>query len=222
MGADSLDRALFEFIAAVIVLSFAFRVSIMLAGPPLKIILAVLLIPLSGGRYDRASYLAALLNPLLLALLYGAFIALITVKYAALAAGEEQDFYLAAGALAAVCSLLSYSAGLRAKVGASVFGDDSEDRPHRIAATASFFVGTAAFGVSCYLPGYVMALPGAELFFRKVFELAGFLNGYKLVQIILVLAVSGYFLVTGVGKLFGGLLTVVRWLKRRLWGMAGL
>ena len=222
MDADSLNRALFEFIAAVIVLSFAFRVTIMLAGPPLKVILALLMLPLSGGRYDRASYRAALLNPLLLALSYGAFIALITVNYASRVSGEEQNYYLAAGAAAAVFSLLSYSAGLLAKVGASVFGDDSEDRPHRIAATASFLCGTAAFGASCYFPGYIMALPGVELFFRKICQLAAFLNGYKLVQLTLVLTVSGYFLVTSVGKLFNGLLAVLRWLKSRLWSRAGL
>ncbi len=189
---------LIDFITGLIVLSFAFRIMLMLIGWPLKIITTVLITPATRGRVDRAGYWASLVNPVVLAALYGGFIAMITAHYTAVPGIKEPMMYLIIGAAAAFFSLLSYAEGLRAKAQGRLFGPAPEDKALWIAASASLVTGLAAFVLFYLRPQFIMAVPGTDIFFHWVYLLAAWLSGYQIVQIILAVAILGYILFVSV------------------------
>jgi len=206
---------LVDFIASLIILSFAFRVMLIVIGLPVKIVLTILLTPLNKGRIDRASYWAAMAGPVLLGALYGGFIAVVTLEYSSAAGSEAREIFLVCGAITALFSLISYSAGLLAKVGGRFLGGNHEDRAFRIAAFGSMISGLAAFPLFYFYPGFIKAIPGAGYFFGWVFRLAVYLSGFKLVQLVLVVAISGYFLFVTVKTVVSYSIVFLKWLKRR-------
>jgi len=203
--------ALIDFIASLIILSFAFRVILIVLGWPVKIVFTALITPLTLGRVDKASYWATLVSPILLAVLYGGFVALVTAQYAP--TPGKQTVYLICGAVAALFSIISYSAGLRAKIGGRLTGSDFDDRAYRRAATVSLVAGLAAFPAFYFYPQYIMAVPGTGLFFDWAFKLAAWLGGFKVVQIILAVAITGYVLFATVSTVFTAFLMFLGWLK---------
>ena len=191
----------FYFIATLIILSFAFRLLLIIAGPVVKLLLTVFFSPLTRGRFDRSSSWAALTGPVLLAILYGGFIASVTLDYALSAAQSEKNLYLICGAVAALFSLVSFSSGLLAKASGGFMGENPEERVYRKAALISLLSGLAGFFVLIFYPHLIMYLKGTDIFFNWADRLAGFLSGYKVVRIILVVAICGYFLYATVSML---------------------
>jgi len=204
---------LVDFISSLIILSFAFRLVLIVIGLPVKIVLTVLLTPVTGGRIDRASYWAAMTGPVLLAALYGAFIAVVTVEYSLESGSQAWLTFLICGAVAAFFSMVSYSAGLFAKVGGRFLGENPEDRAYSRAAFGSMITGFAAFPLFYFYPHFVIEVPGAEYFFSWAFKLADYLSGFKHIRIILVVSVSGYFLFVTAKTLLRWSVSALRWLK---------
>lgn len=204
-----------DFIASLIILCFAFRLILILIGPLLKIVFMAVFTPFTRGRVDRAGYYAALVHPIILSALYGSFIALVTVVFALSTGSTGRAVYTVIGAVTALFSLLSYSAGLLAKIGSRFLGgpDEAEDRAYRIAAIVSFLVGLAAFPASYFYPRQIMAVPGVETFFEWVFKLALWLSGFKVVEIIIALAILGYIVIVSAKVFYGLILMAVGWLK---------
>ena len=204
---------LVDFIASLIILSFAFRLVLIVIGLPVKIVLTVFLTPATGGRIDRASYWAAMTGPVLLAVLYGAFIAVVTVKYSLESGSQARLTFLICGAVVAFFSLVSYSAGLFAKMGGRFLGENPEDRAYCRAAFGSMIAGFAAFPLFYFYPHFVIEVPGAEYFFGWAFKLAAYLSGFRHIRIILVVSVSGYFLFVAAKTLLRWSISTLRWLK---------
>ena len=204
---------LVDFIASLIILSFAFRLVLIIIGLPVKIVLTVLLTPVTGGRVDRASYWAAMTGPVLLAVLYGAFIAVVAVEYSLESGSQARLTFLICGAVVAFFSLISYSAGLFAKMGGGFLGENSEDRAYCRAAFGSMIAGFAAFPLFYFYPHFVIEVPGAEYFFGWAFKLAAYLSGFRHIRIILVVFVSGYFLFVTAKTLLRWSISTLRWLK---------
>ncbi len=204
-----------DFIASLIILCFAFRLILILIGPLLKIVFMAVFTPFARGRVDRAGSYAALVHPIILSALYGSFIALVTVVFALSTGSTGRAVYTVIGAVAALFSLLSYSAGLLAKIGSRFLGgpDEAEDRAYRLAAIVSFLVGLAAFPASYFYPRQIMAVPGVETFFEWVLRLALWLSGFKVVEIIIALAILGYIVVVSAKAGYCLVLIILGWLK---------
>jgi len=205
---------LIDFITSLIILSFAFRIILMLAAWPFHLVSLVLFIPVTRGRVDRAGYWASLVNPVILAAFYGGFIAMITAGYSVLHGAKE--VYLIVGAVAAFFSLVSYAEGLRAKAQGRLLGPDHTDKALWIAASASLVSGLAAFVLFYLRPHYIMLAPGADIFFQWVYGLAEWLRSYQIVQIILAVAIIGYILFVSVWTVINAFRLALGGLKRLL------
>jgi hypothetical protein len=186
---------LIEFVSTLIILSFAFRIMLMIAAYPLNLITTVLITPFTRGRVGSgAGFWASLINPLFLAALYGGFIAAIAASYAAGPRVNDPLPYLVIGAVAAFFSLVSYAEGLRAKAQNRLLGSNYSDKALWIASSFSLLAGLAVFVLICLRPHYIMAVPGTDIFFRWTFDLAVWLSGYQYVQLILAVGILGYIL----------------------------
>ena len=189
---------LVDFITSLIILSFAFRIMLMLVSWPLHLVSVVLITPVARGRVDRAGYWASLFNSVVLAAFYGGFIAMITTRYISIPGVKQPTVYLIIGAAAAFFSLVSYAEGLRAKAQGRLLGPAPEDKALWIAASASLATGIAGFVLFYLQPQYIMSVPGTDIFFHWVYRLAAWLSGYQVVQIILAAAILGYILFVSV------------------------
>ena len=185
---------LIDFVTSLIILSFAFRIMLMLISWPLHLVSVVLITPVVRGRVDRAGYWASLVNPVVLAALYAGFIAMITTRYGSLPGAKQPIVYLIIGAAAAFFSLVSYAEGLRAKAQGRLLGPAPEDKALWIAASSCLAAGFAGFVLFYLRPQYIMAVPGTDIFFHWVYRLAAWLGGYQVVQLILAVAILGYIL----------------------------
>jgi len=216
MSSEAIGRQVFEFIATLIVLSFACRVLLMLIGTPLRMLVIALLMPPALGKLDRAGRWAILVAPELLAVLYSGFITLVTVQFADDTASELRWIYTACGGAVALLSLISYSLGLYAKAETHMFGPRPEDKYWRVTSKISLVAGLAAAVFFYFFPNHILNLPGAAYFFGKVRLLAAWLNGYKVVQVILVVGIAGYFVVTTAMVLFQAMLEAWDWVKVKI------
>ncbi|MBN2290367.1 MAG: hypothetical protein JXQ83_13615 [Candidatus Glassbacteria bacterium] len=205
-----------DFIITLIILSFAFRIVLMAASLPLHFISVVLITPATRGRIDRAGYWASLINPVVLAAVYGGFIALITAHYTSAPGAVGPLVYLAIGALAAFFSLVSYAEGLRAKAQGRLLGPDHTDKALWVAASFSLAAGLAAFVLFYLFPGCLLAVPGTDVFFRWTYRLAAWLSGYRVVQIILAVCILGYVVYVVVRTLVNSVRLALGGLKRLL------
>ena len=215
----AVSRPVFEFIATLIVLSFSCRVLLMLIGTPVRILCIIPFMPLAAGKLDRAGRWAILAAPGLLAVVYGGFIALVTLRFSPDSASNIPWIYAACGGAVAIFSLLSFALGLYAKGEAHLFGPRPEDKYWRITAYLSLAAGLAASVFFYFYPNYILTLPGAEYFFGRVHQLAAWLKSYKVAQIILVVGIVGYFLYTTVAVLSQVVLNVVDRIKCKILGL---
>ena len=161
---------LIDFVTSLIILSFAFRIMLMLISWPLHLVSVILITPVVRGRVDRAGY------------------------WTSLPGAKEPIVYLIIGAAAAFFSLVSYAEGLRAKAQGRLLGPAPEDKALWIAASSCLAVGLAGFVLFYLRPQYIMAVPGTDIFFHWVYRLAAWLGGYQVVQLILAVAILGYIL----------------------------
>lgn len=207
-----------SFLAGLVLLSFSFRLLLIIIGLPLELIFAFL----SRNRDVRTGTLSVIINQVILSVVFSGFIAIICLLYASHPSIQHSWFYATCGFIATFLALSSNVQNKRQEIQDSSAWTTPEGEGAFQGAGIGLLAGLVAYPVFYNVPQIVGVIPGAVSFFEWTIRLADWLTEFWIVRAILGLTIVGYVLNAGFMALIGGfMLLAAGWAGlKRMFGKA--
>ncbi len=191
-----------SYLAALILLGFAFRFVLAIISIPLALLTAAL----SGDSEDRVHLGSIAFNQGSISLLYSAYIALITLLFTSNASVSPTWPYFLAGLVWVFFRLGSNAAAKSEERGEFGLWQTTEQEAAATGAAIGVLVGLVAYPVFYLAPQVALFIPGAEWFLTSSLKFGLWLSHFWIVRVILLFTVGGYILNAGFMALIGNIM----------------
>lgn len=204
---------LITYLAALVLLGFAFRALLAVIAIPL----ALLSILVSRRADDRMQLWSVVFNQGIIALLYTAYIAIITLLFTSNEVVSVSWPYFLIGMVWVFFTLGSNAAAKSQERGEFGLWQTPEQEAAATGAAIGVLLGLVGFPLFYNMPELVLIIPGADWFLSWSYNLGLWLSQFGIVRLILLFVVGGYVLNTGFMALVGSIM-LLTFLWSRLTG----
>ena len=178
------------YVAALVLLGFAFRFVLALVAIPFALFSATL----SKHSEGPVHLISIAFNQGMISLLYAAYIALITLLFTSNEAVSSAWPYFLTGLIWVFFALGSNAAGKSQEAAQLALWQTPEQEAAATGAAIGVLVGLVAYPLFYFLPQLALVIPGAEWFLTSSFRLGVWLGQFWIVRLILLFTVGGYLL----------------------------